>query len=252
MNNTKKIAVIGMLLVSLLSGCAASTSSVSEASAQNDASSVPVQTTSAVTEEAAADDPAEAAPSAEASEESVPAESSEAQEPVSEYITVFAEGKTSLDCLTYEGATGVWAHLVNPFNEKSLFVPTSSNDFKEDTQNIVICFNVSGVTNELTTFCGLQGYGCGDEDEELTVWNNDAYNRLTGEDFEFTIKEDGYYEMTVPVGKLAAGLEYWEGFDYISIIEVAFYGAEKTDETGAYLECLTDGLSFEFLGIKAE
>lgn len=178
---------------------------------------------------------------------------SESSEEISEdiFFTTFVDGKTSSDCFTFEGKKGVWAHLVNPFNQASLFNPTTADDFKADTESITICFNVSGVTSEISAFCGLCAYGSGDEDEELQVWDNDTYKSLAGEDFEYIIDKDGYYEMTIPVAKLASGLDFWEGLNYIYIIEVCFNGAQKTDAEGNYLEEFTYGLSFEFLGIKA-
>ena len=39
--------------------------------------------------------------------------------------------------------------------------------------------------------------------------------------------------------------------NYVYIIEPCFIGAQKTDAEGSYLDELTDGLSFEFLGIRA-
>ncbi len=241
MKKTLKLIVITALLVSLLSGC----SSDNEASA-SDASQ---QTTTTATETALVTEATQV--STEATEVSTTVE--EPQEEVAEepeFFTVFSADKTSMGCLTYEGSTGTWAHLINPYNSASLFEPVSS--MKSGTENIVICFNVSGVLSEMTTFCGLLAYGTGEDDDELQVWSNDTYNELCGEDFEFVIAEDGYYEMTVPVAKLAEGLDYWEGLDYVSIVEVAFFGAEKTDEAGEYLEVPLDGLEFEFLGIRAE
>ncbi|MBQ7834208.1 MAG: hypothetical protein IJ385_00330 [Ruminiclostridium sp.] len=173
-------------------------------------------------------------------------------EELSEYFTTTADGKTSMSCFTCEGDKGAWAHLINPYNEVSLFMPMSPGDMEADTENLVICFNVSGVTEEMTAFCGLMAYGTCEDDEELSVWNNDTYKTLTGEDFEFVIAEDGYYEMIVPIAKLAGGLDFWEGLSYTSIIEVAFFGAEGIDEAGEYTKALKDGLAFEFLGIRAE
>lgn len=184
------------------------------------------------------------------SSEEISEENSE-QSAEDKFFTTFVEGKTSADCFSFEGKKGVWAHLVNPFNQASLFNPTTADDFKADTESITICFNVSGVTSEISTFCGLCAYGSGDEDEELQVWDNDTYKSLTGEDFEYIIDKDGYYEMTIPVAKLASGLDFWEGLNYIYIIEVCFNGAQKTDAEDNYLEEFTDGLCFEFLGIKA-
>ena len=128
---------------------------------------------------------------------------SESSEEISEdiFFTTFVDGKTSSDCFTFEGKKGVWAHLINPFNQASLFNPTTADDFKADTESITICFNVSGVTSEISAFCGLCAYGSGDEDEELQVWDNDTYKSLAGEDFEYIIDKDGYYEMTIPVAK---------------------------------------------------
>lgn len=158
-----------------------------------------------------------------------------------------------MECFTCEGEKGAWAHLINPYNEVSLFMPMSPGDMNKDTENLVICFNVSGVTEEMTAFCGLLAYGCGGEDdEELSVWNNETYKKLTGEDYEFVISKDGYYEMIVPISKLSDGLDFWEGLSYTSIIEVAFFGAEGVDETGEYTAALKEGLTFDFVGIKAE
>ena len=168
------------------------------------------------------------------------------------YFTTLTEGNTSMGCFTFEGQKGAWAHLLNPYNAVSLYSPISPGKMNADTENIIICFNVSGLTEEITAFCGLLAYGCGEDDEELSVWNNDTYKSLTGEDFNFTIAMNGYYEMVVPISKLADGLDYWEGLSYTSIVEIAFYGAEKTDEEGKYTGEIKDGLSFEFLGIKAE
>ena len=36
------------------------------------------------------------------------------------------------------------------------------------------------------------------------------------------VDKDGYYEMTIPVAKLASGLDFWEGLNYIYIIEVIY------------------------------
>lgn len=179
-------------------------------------------------------------------------EESTADSAESKYFTVFVDGKTSADCFSFEGDKGVWAHLVNPYNELSLFNPLSAKDFPDDTKSIAICFNANGVTSEISAFCGLCAYGSGDEDEELQVWDKDTYKALSGENFEFVIDKDGYYELTVPIDKLGAGLDFWEGLNYAYIIEIAFYGAQKTDSDGEYLEEFTEGLSFEFLGIKAD
>ena len=184
------------------------------------------------------------------SSEEIPEDNSE-QSAEDTFFTTFVDSKTSSDCFTFEGKKGVWAHLINPFNQASLFNPTTADDFKADTESITICFNVSGVTSEISAFCGLCAYGSGDEDEELQVWDNDTYKSLAGEDFEYIIDKDGYYEMTIPVAKLASGLDFWEGLNYIYIIEVCFNGAQKTDAEGNYLEEFTDELCFEFLGIKA-
>ncbi len=173
-------------------------------------------------------------------------------DPNANYFTTEIEGNTSMGCFTYEGKKGVWAHLLNPYNAVSLYSPISPGKMDADTKNIVICFNVSGLTEEITAFCGLLAYGTGEDDEELSVWDNDTYNSLTGEDFEFSITMNGYHEMVVPVSKLAAGLDYWEGLSYTSIVEIAFYGAEGIDSDGKYTGALKDGLSFEFYGIKAE
>lgn len=195
---------------------------------------------------------AETTTSAPTTETKAPETNSAKPDPNAEYFTTVIDGNTSMGCFTYEGKKGVWAHLLNPYNAASLYSPISPGKMASDTENIIICFNVSGVTEEITAFCGLLAYGCGEDDEELSVWNNDTYNSLTGEDYEFSITTDGYYEMVVPVSKLAAGLDYWEGLSYTSIVEIAFYGAEGTDDAGEYTGTLKDGLSFEFLGIIAE
>lgn len=222
-----------MIVLSLiLSGC-------SEGTAETSAASATVSVTEAET-------------TAATTTTTTTAAETEAEEETSEYFTTFIDGKTSMDCFTYEGEKGVWAHLINPYNDASLFNPMSPGVMDKDIENLVICFNVSGVTEEMTAFCGIMAYGCGEDDEELSVWNNDTYNSLTGEDFEFVISEDGYYEMVVPISKLAAGLDFWEGLSYTSIVEVAFYGAEGVDDAGEYTKAMKDGLTFDFLGIRAE
>ncbi len=238
MINTKKLTIALVLSAAFLTGCAADTSeseniSAADATTTSTTTSADTTTTIATT--------------------TTTAETESAfEEPVPEYITTPAnETITSLGCLTYEGDTGVWAHLVNPYNQQALYSPLSSSSFPRGTEKIVICFDVTGVTNEITAFCGLLAYGSGDEDEEMQVWSKDTYKALTGEDYEFIISEDGYYEMEVSLAKIGDGLEYWEGLDYVSIIEVAFYGAEAVNEAGEYLETLTDGLSIDFHGIKA-
>lgn len=250
--STFKKATVLCLILSMLSVTACSTGATDSSGAESSAaeSSTAYDSTSTSKESSGQEslpENSEDASSEKASSEDAISEGNT----VSEYLTTFIEGKTSAECLTYEGTKGVWAHLVNPFNQVSLFSPTTADDFTADTESITICFNVSGVTSEINAFCGLSAYGIGDEDEELQVWNNDTYKQLTGEDFEFIIDKDGYYEMTVPVAKLAAGLDFWEGLNYVYIIEPCFIGAQKTDAEGSYLDELTDGLSFEFLGIRA-
>lgn len=227
-----------ILLSAILAGCS---DNAANSETTTIASTTPAAT-EAVTE--AATTPSETTTIAETSAEEI--------EEKSEYFTTIATDKTSLGCFTFEGEKGAWAHLINPYNAVSIFNPVSSADMPANTENIIICFNVSGVSEEITAFCGLQAYGSGDDDEELAVWNNDTFNALTGENFDFIISEDGYYEMSVPVARLAAGLDFWEGLDYVSIVEVAFYGAEKIDDEGAYTSEIKDDLSFEFLGIKAD
>lgn len=236
----KKITVsilTGLILCGMLSGCSSETAETT--------------TTTTTTEVVATVTETSATTTASVTETTTTAAETEAAEET-EYFTTVIDGKTSMDCFTCEGDKGVWAHLINPYNEASLFTPMSPGDMDSDIENLVICFNVSGVTEEMTAFCGIMAYGCGEDDEELSVWNNDTYNTLTGEDFEFVIAEDGYYEMTVPIAKLAGGLDFWEGLSYTSIIEVAFYGAEGVDEAGEYTKAMKDGLVFDFLGIKAE
>ncbi len=220
-----------IFLSAMLSGCSGETAETTTAAA-----------TAAVTE----------AVTTASTETTTAAEETEPAEELSEYFTAFIDGKTSMECFTYEGEKGVWAHLINPYNDVSLFMPVSPGDMNSDTENLIICFNVEGVTDEITAFCGLLAYGCGEDDEELSVWNNDTYNTLTGEDFEFKIKEDGYYEMVVPLSKLSGGLDFWEGLSYTSIIEIAFFGAEGVNEAGEYTKALKEGLTFDFLGIRAE
>ena len=233
MKRITSVFLTAFILLTTLSGCSGETS--------ESATTTTVSPTTETTTTSATTTP----------ETTTTTAATEAEE-VSGYFTTFADGKTSMTCFTCEGEKGVWAHLINPYNESSLFTPMSPGDMEEDTENLVICFNVSGVTEEMTAFCGLLAYGCGEDDEELSVWNNDTFNTLTGEDFEFIIAEDGYYEMVVPIAKLASGLDFWEGLSYTSIIEVAFYGAEGVDENGEYAKALKDGLVFDFLGIRAE
>ncbi len=231
----KKITVsilTGLILCGMLSGCSGETAETTT-------------TTTAATTETTTTVTTSAPETTTATAETEAAEGTE-------YFTTVIDGKTSMECFTYEGEKGVWAHLINPYNEASLFMPMSPGDMDSDIENLVICFNVSGVTEEMTAFCGIMAYGTGEDDEELSVWNNDTYNTLTGEDFEFIIAEDGYYEMTVPIAKLAGGLDFWEGLSYTSIIEVAFYGAEGVDEAGEYTKAMKDELTFDFLGIKSE
>lgn len=171
--------------------------------------------------------------------------------PNNNYITKTVAGQTSAGCYTYEGAKGVWAHLVNPYNQLSLFNPTQSSDFPEGTKSIKICFTVSGVKDKISAFCGLSAYGVSDFDDELSVWDNDTYKELTGEDYSFIIDKDGYYEMEVPIAKMAEGLDFWEGLSYAYIMEVSLDGAQAKDSAGEYIDALYDGLSFEFLGIMA-
>lgn len=239
MPDIKKLSAVLVLSAALLTGCATDTS---------EPESVPADTTTAATTSTPEQTTTEATTTT--AETTAAPEVIEPEEP--EFFTTPANDTiTSLGCLTYEGATGAWAHLVNPYNAQALYSPLSSSDFPSDTDKIIICFDVTGVTSEITAFCGLLAYGIGDEDEEMQVWSQDTYKALTGEEFEFVITEDGYYEMEVPLTKIGDGLEYWEGLDYVSIIEVAFYGAEATNEAGEYLEALTDGLNIEFHGIKA-
>lgn len=225
------VLLLTAILISTLSGCTSEKAEVTTtAAATTTTTATTVETTTSETTVAVAE-----------------------TENTSEFFTTLADGKTSMGCFTCEGEKGAWAHLINPYNVVSLFMPMSPGDMEPDTENLVICFNVSGVTDEMTAFCGLLAYGCGGEDDdELSVWNNDTYKTLTGEDFEFVIAEDGYYEMVVPIAKLAGGLDFWEGLNYASIIEVAFYGAEGIDDAGEYTKALKDGLTFDFLGIRAE
>ncbi len=223
---------------------------ISESSSVTDSSSAAISEGSEVSvAESSAQDSASSDISESAAESADESTGESAQDG---YFTVLVDGKTSADCFSFEGSKGVWAHLVNPYNELSLFNPLSAKDFPDETKSITICFNASGVTSEIIAFCGLSAYGSGDDDEELQVWDKDTYKALSGEDFDFVIDKDGYYELTVPIEKLGAGLDFWEGLNYAYIIEVAFYGAQKTDSDGGYLEEFTDGLSFEFLGIKAD
>lgn len=231
------LLLTSVLLSAILSGCSGEGAVTTTAAPE--VSSVP-ETTSASETTTAAPETTTTAAETEA-------------EKAAEYFTTLADGKTSMTCFTCEGEKGAWAHLINPYNEVSLFMPLSPGDMEPDTENLVICFNISGVTEEITAFCGLLAYGCGGaDDEELSVWNNDTYKSLTGEDFEFVISEDGYYEMVVPISKLSDGLDFWEGLSYTSIIEVAFFGAEGVNDAGEYTEALKDGLTFDFLGIRAE
>lgn len=234
MKRITSVLLTALILSAAVSGCSNETA---ESATTTAVSTTPETTTAAVT--------------TTAPETTTTTAETEAEE-VSEYFTTFADGKTSMTCFTCEGEKGAWAHLINPYNDVSLFTPMSPGDMASDIENLTICFNISGVTEEITAFCGLLAYGCGEDDEELSVWNNDAFNTLTGEDYEFVITEDGYYEMVVPIAKLAAGLDFWEGLSYTSIIEVAFYGAEGVDEAGEYTKALKDGLTFDFLGIRAE
>lgn len=236
MKKFTSVLLTAILLSAVLSGCSGKTE---ETATTTTVTTTAPETTTTTTEAVTAPETTATVPETEAEE-------------TSSYFTAFVDGKTSMDCFTCEGEKGVWAHLINPYNEASLFMPMSPGDMEPDIENLVICFNVSGVTEEMTTFCGIMAYGCGEDDEELSVWNNDTYNALTGEDFEFIIAEDGYYEMTVPLSKLSGSLDFWEGLSYTSIVEVAFYGAEGIDEAGEYTKALKDGLTFDFLGIKAE
>ena len=236
MKKITSLSLTALFISLMLSGCSGETT---QTSAATSATAPVTTTTTAVSETTEA-----------TTADNSPAETEAAPSP--EYFTVTADGKTSMECFTCEGEKGAWAHLINPFNKVSLFMPMSPGDMDADTENLIICFNVSGVTEKMTAFCGLLAYGCGEDDEELSIWNNDTYKTLTGEDFEYVIDKDGYYEMTVPLSKLSGGLDFWEGLSYTSIIEVAFFGAEGVDEAGEYTKALKDNLTFEFLGIKAE
>ena len=235
----KFIAVL--LIAALLSGCSDKSAESGALTAQTETSPETVTSAETTTE-----------PETTSASEKVLITVEMETEETSEYFTTFAPDRTSADCFTCEGEKGSWAHLVNPYNNVSLFNPISPGTMDSDIENIVICFNVSGVSEEMTAFCGILAYGLGEDDDELSVWDNNTYSALTGENFEFVISEDGYYEMTVPIRKLAEGLDSWEGLSYTSIVEVAFYGAEGVDESGEYTKQLKDGLSFEFLGIKAK
>lgn len=193
----------------------------------------------------------EAAETTETSAETTTTELvTEISEPVSQYFTSYAAGPLSMECLTCEGEKGVWAHLINPFNELALFEAVGEGELEADTSEFTICFNVTGVSNEITAFCGVSAYSI--SGESVSVWDNNAYSKLTGEEYEFVISEDGYYEMIVPLNKLTGGIEAWDGLGHLEVLEIAFFGAEKMLGEGVYSEELTEGLEFEFLGIKSE
>ena len=229
----KKLIVLALLATIMLSGCGNSDNGA-EATTPVTA---PTTTAATTTTEATT-----TAPETEATTQA------EIERP--EYFTIPAEGQTSLSCLTYEKDKGVWAHLVNPYNANALYQPAQESDFFADAENITICFEASGVTSEIDAFCGISAYGLGEDDEEISCWNKDSFKRLTGEDFSFIIDKDGAYEMVVPIAKMAAGLDFWEGLKTIYIIEPVFYGAQAVDADGKYLDALYDGLKIEFTGIK--
>lgn len=246
----KKKIILAMTIAAVLFasvGCS-SENGGSDATTTTDTVAVDTTTTAAETKETTTAETTAAETNATEAE----TEETTAAEPESEYITVFAEGKTSDTCLSYEGEKGVWAHLVNPFNSESLFEPFADSEFSGDEENLIICFNVSGVSEPISAFCGISAVGISPDDEEISIWDKDAYNKLTGEDFDFVIENDGYCEMIVPIKKMSDGLDFWEGLKNVTILEPVFYNVQAVDDEGNYKDALIDGLSFEFLGIKAE
>lgn len=163
------------------------------------------------------------------------------------------DGHTSAGCFTYEADNKAWAHLINPYNEVSLYNPPNAQSIADDTKDLIIQFTVTGVQEEFTIFPGFQVYGDNEDDgEELSIWSQDTYKSVSGSEYTYKIDQDGSYELVVPFKALADGSidkgdidEWGENLDKVGILELCFSGVGNDDLTGFKHE----GFSVEFTGI---
>lgn len=160
----------------------------------------------------------------------------------------FRDGHTSASCFTYEGNNAAWAHLINPYNDVSLYNIPGAKDFADDTKDLIIQFTVSGVQEEFSVYPGFQCYGDDDVDgEELSIWSQSDYTSASDAEYTYKIDRDGSYELVVPFKSVADGaVDAWgENLNSIGILELCFVEVGNDDKTGFKHE----GFSVEFTGI---
>ncbi|MDE6724780.1 MAG: hypothetical protein K2J79_04165 [Ruminiclostridium sp.] len=158
------------------------------------------------------------------------------------------DGQTSESCFTYEQNNTAWAHLINPYNQASLYNVPSAKEYADDTKDLIVRFTVSGVQEEFSVYPGFQCYGDDKDDgEELSIWSQSDYTSASGSEYTYKIDRDGSYELVVPLKALAdEAVDIWgENLENVGILELCFVGVGNDDLTGFKYE----GFSVEFIGI---
>lgn len=158
------------------------------------------------------------------------------------------DGQTSESCFTYEQNNNAWAHLINPYNQASLYNVPSAKEYADDTKDLIVRFTVSGVQEEFSVYPGFQCYGDDKDDgEELSIWSQSDYTRASDSEYTYKIDRDGSYELVVPFKALAdEAVDIWgENLENVGILELCFVGVGNDDLTGFKYE----GFSVEFTGI---
>ena len=160
----------------------------------------------------------------------------------------FRNGHTSESCFTYENNNTAWAHLINPYNDASLYNVPVAKEYADDTKDLIIQFTVSGVQEEFTVYPGFQCYGDDEDDgEELSIWSQSDYTDASGSEYTYKIDRDGSYDLVVPFKSVADdAVDAWgENLDSVGILELCFVGVGNDDMDGFKYE----GFSVEFTGI---
>ena len=158
------------------------------------------------------------------------------------------DGQTSESCFTYERNNTAWAHLINPYNNVSLYNVPSKDEYSDDTKDLIVRFTVSGVQEEFMVYPGFQCYGDDKDDgEELSIWSQSDYTYASGSEYTYKIDRDGAYELVVPFKSVADdAVDFWgENLETVGILELCFVGVGNDELDGFKYE----GFSVEFTGI---
>lgn len=157
-------------------------------------------------------------------------------------------GASSMGCISYEVNNEAWAHLINPYNSVALYAPVSESDIADDTCDVIVKFDVTGVETPFTVFPGFMAYGDDAEGEELSIWSQNDYVEATGSEYTFVVDSDGSYELIVPLKAMADECTgcWGEHLESLAILELCLGGAANDDMDGF----INSGMTITFTGIE--